>query len=104
MPSYAFVLKVKPGQEEEYKRRHDEISQEMRDFLTEVGYQNYHIFLHGTDLIGYFECDDFERLKRLSAESDVNKRWGEYMGPIMNIELDPETGFPYLLEEMFSHP
>lgn len=101
--SYAFILKVKPGCEAEYKKRHDEISQEMRDFLTEVGYQNYHIFLHKNDLIGYFECDDFERLKRLSSESDINRRWGEYMAPIMDIEIDPDTDFPFLLEEVFSH-
>ena len=103
MSSYAFVLKVKPGYEEEYKRRHDEIWPEMSAFLNEAGFKNYHIYRYGLDLFAYFECDDFDELRRVSDGSEVNKRWGEYMGPIMDIDVDPATGFPFLLTEMFCH-
>jgi len=29
--------------------------------------------------------------------SDVNRRWGEYMTPIMKIEIDSQKNFPFLL-------
>ena len=31
------------------------------------------------------------------ASSETNKRWGEWMAPIMKVDLDPSTKFPYLL-------
>jgi L-rhamnose mutarotase len=27
----------------------------------------------------------------------VNRRWSEWMDPIMKVEIDPQTEFPYLL-------
>jgi L-rhamnose mutarotase len=31
------------------------------------------------------------------SSSEVNQRWGEWMGPIMKIKIDSNTDFPYLL-------
>lgn len=103
MKSYAYVLNIKPGYEDEYKRRHDEMGEEMREFLTEAGFKNYHIYRFGLVLFAYFECEDFDRIRQTSVESDVNRRWAEYMGPIMDIDIDSATGFPFLLPEMFCH-
>ena len=36
MSNYAWVLEVRPGYEEEYKKRHDELWPEMKDMLREV--------------------------------------------------------------------
>ena len=47
MASYAWVLGIKPGYEEEYKRRHDEIWPDMTEALKQSGIRNYHIFKHG---------------------------------------------------------
>ena len=33
----------------------------------------------------------------LLLNSEVNQRWGEWMEPIMEVEIDPNTDFPYLL-------
>ena len=97
MGHYAWVLEVRPGYEEEYKKRHDEIWPEMVEELTASGIRNYNIFRHGLTLFGYFETDDLERTIAYLKESDVNRRWGEHMPPIMKIEADSRTGFPFLL-------
>lgn len=97
MSHYAWVLEVRPGYEEEYQKRHDEIWPEMLTALKQAGIRNYNIFRHGLTLFGYFETDDLEATKASLAESDANRRWAEYMAPIMRIEIDPATNFPYLL-------
>jgi len=58
---FAWVLEVRPGYEDEYKKRHDEIWPEMVDMLREAGVQNYSIFRHGLTLFGYFETEDLEQ-------------------------------------------
>ena len=97
MGRYAWVAEVRPGYEEEYRRRHDEIWPEMIDVLREAGVRNYSIFRHGLVLFGYFETDDLERTQRYMANSEVNRRWGQSMVPVMKMEIDPNTDFPYLL-------
>jgi L-rhamnose mutarotase len=97
MSRYMWVLEVRPGYEDEYQRRHAAIWPEMVQALHEAGVRNYSIFRHGLHLFGYFETDDLERAKTSLMESPVNARWGEYMAPIMKIEIDPTTHFPYLL-------
>ena len=97
MSHYAWVLEVRPGYEEEYKRRHDEIWPEMTAALRAAGVHNYNIFRHGLTLFGYFETDDLEKTRAALAQSEVNRKWGEHMAPIMRIETDPATNFPYLL-------
>jgi L-rhamnose mutarotase len=97
MTQYAWVLEVRPGYEEEYKRRHDQIWPEMIEALRSAGIRNYSIFRHGLTLIGYFETDDLEAAIAALGKSDVNRRWGEYMAPIMKIEVDESRGFPFLL-------
>jgi L-rhamnose mutarotase len=94
---YAWVLEVRPGYEEEYKRRHDEIWPEMVETLREAGVHNYSIFRHGLTLFGYFETDDIKRTTAQLANSEINQRWSEWMDPIMKVEVDPQTNFPYLL-------
>lgn len=97
MSSYAWVLEVRPGYEAEYKRRHDEIWPEMVETLRAAGIRNYNIFRHGLTLFGYFETDDLAATQSALSASDVNRRWGEWMAPIMKVEVDPATSFPYLL-------
>ncbi len=103
MQRIAFILGVKPGQEKEYRARHDNIWPEMSALLTEAGMRNYSIFRQGTQLFAYCEVDDWkETVRRLNA-SDVNSRWQEYMSDILVADIDPSTGSYYLLEEMFHH-
>ena len=101
MPGYAWVLEVRPGYEVEYLKRHDEIWPEMLEALRAAGIRNYNIFRHGLTLFGYFETDDLEATKAYLRSSPVDKRWGEWMAPIMKIEIDPTTNYPYLLPKQF---
>ena len=58
---FAWVLEVRPGYEDEYKKRHDEIWPEMVDMLRKAGVRNYSIFRHGLTLFGYFETENLEQ-------------------------------------------
>jgi L-rhamnose mutarotase len=97
MTQYAWVLEVRPGYEEEYVRRHQEIWPEMAEALKGAGIGNYSIFRHGLTLFGYFETDDIEKTQEYLANSETNQRWSEWMDPIMKVDIDPSTQFPYLL-------
>lgn len=97
MAEYAWIAEARPGYEEEYKKRHEEIWPEMVETLKEAGVRNYSIFRHGLTLFGYFETADIERTQEYLANSEVNQRWGESMTSVMKMEIDPNTNFPYLL-------
>ncbi len=97
MAQYAWVLEVRPGYEEEYKKRHDEIWPEMLAELTKSGIRNYSIFRHGLTLFGYFETDDLKKTIAYLSNNPVDNKWGEWMAPIMKIDVDPSTNYPYLL-------
>ena len=101
MTNYAWVLEVRPGYEEEYKRRHDEIWPDMLDALRKAGIRNYNIFRHGLTLFGYFETDDLEAARAALAVDPVNAKWAEWMAPIMKIEIDGATNVPFLLPLQF---
>ena len=55
------------------------------------------MFRHGPTLFRYFETYDLRRTQEYLATSETNRRWSEWMAPIMKAEIDPSTGFPYLL-------
>jgi L-rhamnose mutarotase len=97
MAQYAWILEVRPGYEEEYVRRHQEIWPEMVEALRGAGIRNYSIFRHGLTLFGYFETYDIEKTREYLANSETNQRWSEWMDAIMKVDVDPTTQFPYLL-------
>jgi L-rhamnose mutarotase len=101
MSQYAWVLEVRPGCEEEYKQRHDEIWPEMVDALKKAGISNYSIFRYGLTLFGYFETADLEKTVAALAKDPVNARWGKSMTALMKIEVDERTGFPFLLPKQW---
>ncbi|MCB1487698.1 MAG: L-rhamnose mutarotase, partial [Bauldia sp.] len=83
MSQYAWVLEVRPGYEDEYKKRHDEIWPEMLEALTAAGIRNYSIFRHGLTLFGYFETDDLDATIARLRDDPVNAKWSEWMAPVM---------------------
>ena len=62
-----------------------------------AGIRNYSIFRHGLTLFGHFETYDLDHAIRLLTEGEANQRCDEYMTPIMKVEIDERTGFPFLL-------
>ena len=51
----------------------------------------------GPTVFGYFETDDLGQTIDYLSRSEVNQRWGEWMEPIIKMDIDPNTDFPYLL-------
>ena len=57
-----FKMKLFPGMEQEYERRHNLLWDEMKDMIHEYGGSNYTIFLDKETgvLFGYLEVEDEE--------------------------------------------
>jgi len=101
MERVGFVMRLLPGQEAEYRRRHAAVWPEMRDALRAAGAHNYSIYLRGNDLFGYLEVEDLERFQRDMAASEVNARWQQDMASLIDPLTDPATGFHRRLDEVF---
>ena len=82
-------MKLFPGMEEEYKRRHDSLWPEMREMIHEYGGHNYSIFLDRDTnvLYGYLEIESEERWAK-SADTEICRRWWHYMADIMETNPD----------------
>ena len=103
MEKYAWRGKIVPGMQEEYKKRHDNIWPEMKEVLANAGIVNYSIWMQGEELFCYYECEKgVEYAAKVQAESDVVKKWDEYMKDILIMEKDPVTGAQPLLTQVFS--
>ena len=101
MQRIAFVMKIQPGSEEEYRRRHQEVWPELLADLKRAGCQNYSIYLRGTELFAYMEVADFQRYLESMATSQASARWEARMSDILLRETEVTTGFPSVLEEVF---
>lgn len=92
----AFLLKIRPGVEAEYVRRHDEIWPEMAEALRKAGARNYSIFFDEDRrrLFAYLEAEPDVATYRARISADpVNARWQEYMSDLLVIG---ERGLPRL--------
>jgi L-rhamnose mutarotase len=100
MQRFAFKMFLNPGQEAEYRRRHDAIWPELTALLTQAGIRNYSIFLDAqTDtLFAYLERSDDHRMAALPDEPAM-RRWWDYMADIMRYDCGMPVALP--LPEMF---
>jgi L-rhamnose mutarotase len=96
-----FVMKLRPGQEAEYRARHEAVWPELLADLKEAGARNYSIFLRGDDLFAYLEVDDFDAFTKHMAASEANARWQSRMEPLIDPLTDPTTGFHTRIPEVF---
>lgn len=101
MERIAFAMRLLPGADDEYRRRHADVWPEMLDALRSAGARNYSIFLRDSDLFGYLEVEDFERFRRTMAASPVDARWQAEMAGLIDPLTDPSTGFHRRLDEVF---
>jgi L-rhamnose mutarotase len=101
MQRIAFTMRIRPGTQEEYQRRHQAVWPELLADLTAAGCHNYSIYLRGEDLFAYIEVEDFSAYLRKMAASEASRRWEEQMSDILIRDLDSATGFPPTLEEVF---
>jgi len=89
MKKNAFKMKLKPGFESEYKKRHDEIWPELSALLSEKGISDYSIFLDEETLILFAVqqlADDFD--PSAIPNHPIVKKWWAYMADIMETNED----------------
>lgn len=86
---HAFKMKLKPGYEAEYKKRHDDIWPELSDLLSDTGIQDYSIFLDEETLTLFAVqkiSKDFDH--DLLPNHPIVKKWWAYMADIMDTNPD----------------
>ena len=101
MERVGFTMRILPGKEAEYRRRHAAVWPEMLDALKAAGCRHYSIFIRGSDLFAYLEAEDFAAFRAAMAASPVNARWQADMASLIDPLMDPATGFHERLEEVF---
>ena len=84
MKRACFGLRLYPGTETEYDRRHADIRPEFKAAIREAGIRNLSAFRRGTDVWYYAECDPdgATAFAKLGA-TDVNAKWDESLRPIV---------------------
>jgi L-rhamnose mutarotase len=104
MQKYAFRMRLNPGQEAEYKRRHDEIWPDLAALLKDSGVSDYSIYLDRETghLFGVLWRSDDHAMDDLPSHP-IMRRWWAHMADIM--ETNPD-GSPVAvpLEPMFHLP
>ena len=99
----AFVMQLHSGHVEEYRRRHDAIWPELKRVLEEEDVRAYSIFLHPQtlQLFAYAEIGSEEQWAAI-ADTEVCRRWWDYMRDIMDTNPDSSpVSIP--LEEVFRY-
>ena len=89
MHRVAFKMKLFPGKEEEYKKRLDELWQDLEQLLKQAVISEYYIFLGAeiNSLFGVLKIDDPQKLDNL-PQQEVMQRWWKYMSDIMESNTD----------------
>lgn len=85
----AIRMKLYPGYEKEYEKRHQQLWPEMRELLTKAGVTSYSIFWDQETnyLFGYLEVNDLKRWQAI-GETSINRKWWDYMADIMETNPD----------------
>lgn len=86
---HVFRMRLNPGQQEEYRRRHDAIWPELVALLRDAGVSDYSIHLdEETDLlIGVLIRSDDHKMDTL-ADDPIMKRWWAHMADLMETQAD----------------
>lgn len=90
MKRNAFKMKLKPGYEAEYKKRHDEIWPELSVLLKDAGISDYSIFLdeETLTLFAVQKLTDDNTTENL-PNLPIMRKWWDHMGDIM--ETNPDS-------------
>jgi L-rhamnose mutarotase len=84
MERLCFTFEIYEGQEDEYKKRHDEIWPELVADIQKAGFKNYSLFRRGTQIIAYVECHpDADTAFAAMGDSDANRRWAEWFREVI---------------------
>ncbi len=101
MERVLFYLRLFPGTEPEYGRRHEAIWPDLAAAIRESGLRNMSGFRRGTDVWYYLEAEpDAATAFAKLGTYEVNARWNEYFGPIIAEMVRPD-GSLVRYQEMF---
>ena len=81
----AFTMRLKPGAMAEYRKHHDEIWPELVEEVRRSGIATITTFEADPVLFLFSEITDLEAWNKLWT-SDVHRRWGEVMEPLMHFK------------------
>lgn len=89
LEKHAFKMKLNPGMQAEYKKRHDEIWPELVELLAKAGVSDYSIHLDPETniLFGVLSRPKDHGMASL-PEHPVMKRWWAHMSDIMETNPD----------------
>jgi L-rhamnose mutarotase len=91
MQKHAFTMRLNPGMEDEYRKRHDAIWPELVALLKEAGISDYSIHLDRDcrTLFGVLWRTEDHRMDDLPAHP-VMQRWWAHMADLMETKSDYE--------------
>jgi L-rhamnose mutarotase len=91
MEKFAFRMRLNPGMEAEYRKRHDEIWPELVDLLKAAGVEDYSIHLDRETghLFGVLWRREDHGMADLPLHP-VMQRWWAYMADLMEVKADNE--------------
>ena len=77
MERLMFTFALRPGQEDEYERRHQAVWPALLHDLYEAGWRNYSLFRRDLQIYAYAEChpDVATALQRMSASQANRRSW-----------------------------
>lgn len=87
MEKVAFLMRLKPGNEAEYRKRHDEIWPELKNALKQAGIRDYSIYLdpETRNLFGVMKVTDDNTTADL-PQLPVMRRWWDSMAHLMDVD------------------
>ena len=89
MARVAFKMKLKPGFEEEYKKRHDAIWPELRKLLKQSGISEYSIFFdEETNILFAVQELSGDGSSQDLGSNPLVAKWWAYMSDIMETNKD----------------
>lgn len=89
MKRFAFKMKLKPGCEAEYQRRHDALWPELAAALRAAGISDYSIFLDEETLTLFAVQKQADgNTAAALPQLPVVRKWWDYMAPLMEVRPD----------------
>lgn len=101
MKRVAFKMKLNEGQKEEYIKRHQNISTELKELLKNEGISEYSIFFdEETNILFAFQKINGESNSQGLANHPLVKEWWDFMADIMKVNED-KSPVSVSLKEVF---
>jgi len=84
----AFKMKLKPGFEQEYQKRHNEIWSELSALLKQNGISDYTIFLDEETNILFAVQQQSGQSSQDLGQTEIVQKWWAYMADLMDVNAD----------------